>query len=121
MKKSTLFFKVMVLLALLVPWTSWGQSLRDPGLPDGATQADIIGSRSMVLKEDGSISGENNQKGKNFSLSEFTAIGDNDLSGWSFTGTIFPEETGLKEVSFPGDLVQIKDKNAKTYCFCYLF
>ena len=25
MKKSTLFFKVMVLLALLVPWTSWGQ------------------------------------------------------------------------------------------------
>ena len=25
MKKSTLFFKVMVLLALLVPWTGWGQ------------------------------------------------------------------------------------------------
>ena len=114
MKKSTLFFKVMVLLALLVPWTSWGQSLIDPRLPDGATQADIIGSRSMVLKSDGSIPGENNQKGKNFSLSEFTAIGDNDLSGWSFTGTIFPEETGLKEVSFPGgDLVQIKDKIAK--------
>lgn len=27
MKKSTLFFKVMVLLALLVPWTSWGQDV----------------------------------------------------------------------------------------------
>lgn len=26
MKKSTLFFKVMVLLALLVPWTAWGQT-----------------------------------------------------------------------------------------------
>lgn len=26
MKKSTLFFKVMVLLALLVPWTGWGQT-----------------------------------------------------------------------------------------------
>lgn len=26
MKKSTLFFKVMVLLALLVPWTAWGQN-----------------------------------------------------------------------------------------------
>ena len=25
MKKSTLFFKVMVLLALLVPWTGWGR------------------------------------------------------------------------------------------------
>ena len=25
MKKSTLFFKVMVLLAMLVPWTGWGQ------------------------------------------------------------------------------------------------
>ena len=25
MKKSTLFFKVMVLMALLVPWTAWGQ------------------------------------------------------------------------------------------------
>ena len=25
MKKSTLFFKVMVLVALLVPWTAWGQ------------------------------------------------------------------------------------------------
>ena len=27
MKKSTLFFKVMVLLALLVPWTAWGQDV----------------------------------------------------------------------------------------------
>lgn len=26
MKKSTLFFKVMVLMALLVPWTAWGQT-----------------------------------------------------------------------------------------------
>ena len=26
MKKSTLFFKVMVLVALLVPWTGWGQT-----------------------------------------------------------------------------------------------
>ena len=32
MKKSTLFFKVMVLMALLVPWTSWGQ---DSGLRNG--------------------------------------------------------------------------------------
>ncbi len=113
MKKSTLFFKVMVLLALLVPWTSWGQSLIDPGLPDGATQADIIGSRSMVLESDGSIPGENHEKGKNFQLSDFTEIGDNDLSGWSFTGNIFPEETGLSNVTVHGEQVQIKDKDAK--------
>ena len=72
MKKSTLFFKVMVLLALLVPWTgAWGQGLTDPGLPSGATAADIIGSRSMVLNPDGTIPGDNSNDGKNFTITAF--------------------------------------------------
>ena len=112
MKKSTLFFKVMVLLALLVPWTGWGQELTDPDLPSGANNSDIIADRSMVLTEDGYIPADNSLKGKNFSLSEFTARGDYNLEEWSFTGTMHPKETGLSQVDIKGQ-VQIKDKDAK--------
>lgn len=91
MKKSTLFFKVMVLLALLVPWTAWGQELTDPGLPEGASAADIIGSRSMVLNSDGTIPGENSDEGKNFAITAF----NENLTGWTFTGTVHPSDHGL--------------------------
>ena len=94
MKKSTLFFKVMVLLALLVPWTgAWGQGLTDPGLPSGATAADIIGSRSMVLNPDGTIPGDNSNDGKNFTITAF----NENLTGWTFTGTVHPSNHGLDD------------------------
>lgn len=119
MKKSTLFFKVMVLLALLVPWTSWGQSLTDPELPTEATNLDIIGSKNMVLESDGTIPGNNqgDDKPKNFNLDgDFTPIGDNDLTGWTFTGTVHPKDNGLGDnlvVRENGTHVQIKEKNNK--------
>ena len=119
MKKSTLFFKVMVLLALLVPWTSWGQSLTDPELPTGATDLDIIGSKNMVLESDGTIPGNNqgDDKPKNFNLDgDFTPIGDNDLTGWTFTGTVHPKANGFGDnlvVHENGTQVQIKGKNNK--------
>ena len=122
MKKSTLFFKVMVLMALLVPWTSWGQN----SLPEGVNEDDIIGWRVMILDEDNKIPQDNSQGGKNFSVTDFTPIGDNNLSGWTLTGNVAPDKSSagvpnLKiqgQVQFKGgdgpvkvDAIYIKVKN----------
>lgn len=122
MKKSTLFFKVMVLLAMLVPWTGWGRS----SLPEGVNEDDIIGWRVMILDKDNKIPGDNSQGGKNFSVTDFTSIGDNNLSGWTLTGDVAPDKSSagvpnLKiqgQVQFKGgdgpvkvDAIYIKVKN----------
>ena len=122
MKKSTLFFKVMVLLALLVPWTGWGRS----SLPEGVNEDDIIGWRVMILDKDNKIPRDNSQGGKNFSVTDFTSIGDNNLSGWTLTGDVAPDKSSagvpnLKiqgQVQFKGgdgpvkvDAIYIKVKN----------
>ena len=115
MKKSTLFFKVMVLLALLVPWTgAWGQGLTDPDLPSGADNADIIGSRSMVLTTDNKIPGENSETGKNIQLNVFNPKDGYNLNEWTFTGEVHPTDNGLGKnlvVHENGTQIQIKGKN----------
>ena len=47
MKKSTLFFKVMVLLAMLVPWTGWGQT---------GEFTKEVGSLTIYMDEEGNLS-----------------------------------------------------------------
>ena len=114
MKKSTLFFKVMVLLALLVPWAAWGEELTDPGLPSGANNSDIIGSRSMVLTTDGKIPGENSDTGKNIQLNVFNPKDGYNLNEWTFTGEVHPTDNGLGKnlvVHENGTQIQIKGKN----------
>ena len=121
MKKSTLFFKVMVLMALLVPWTAWGQELTNPGLPSGADNADIIGSRSMVLNPDGTIPGDNSDDGKNFTITAF----NENLTGWTFTGTVHPSNHGLddyltvEEQQIKFKINKNKDEVTPTYSSLY--
>lgn len=58
MKKSTLFFKVMVLLALLVPWTSWGQdanTLMGPSKPNWDNDKNLKGTLTLTINSGGEI------------------------------------------------------------------
>ena len=101
MKKSTLFFKVMVLLALLVPWTSWGQSQ----LPEGIDENDVIAQRTMVLDENGDIPDENSETGKNIKLSDFDFKSGYTSDDWDFVNPIIvlPENSGVS-VDYKGTL-----------------
>lgn len=57
MKKSTLFFKVMVLLALLVPWTSWGQDATTMSHKSGSGWDEIkIGEIPIYMNDEGKLS-----------------------------------------------------------------
>ena len=101
MKKSTLFFKVMVLLALLVPWTvAWGQNK----LP---SEEDVIASKTMILDEKGNIPGNNPETGKNMKLENFDFKDGYNYSDWEFDsngqGNVLPENPGIK-VEFKGTL-----------------
>ena len=96
MKKSTLFFKVMVLLALLVPWTSWGQSQ----LPEGIDENDVIADKIMVLDSNGEIPGDNSgateeQKGKNVKLETFHFKTGYDYNDWTFVNEVKPSDSGI--------------------------
>ena len=101
MKKSTLFFKVMVLLAMLVPWTSWGQSQ----LPEGIDENDVIAQRTMVLDENGDIPGDNSETGKNIQLSDFDFKSGYTSGDWDFATptTVLPENSGVS-VEIKGNL-----------------
>ena len=96
MKKSTLFFKVMVLLAMLVPWTSWGQSQ----LPSGIEESDVIADKIMVLDSNGEIPGDNSgatdeQKGKNVKLETFHFKTGYDYNDWTFVNEVKPSDSGI--------------------------
>ena len=96
MKKSTLFFKVMVLMALLVPWTSWGQSQ----LPEGIDENDVIADKIMVLDSNGEIPGDNSgateeQKGKNVKLETFHFKTGYDYNDWTFVNEVKPSDSGI--------------------------
>ena len=96
MKKSTLFFKVMVLLALLVPWTGWGQSQ----LPEGIDENDVIADKIMVLDSNGEIPGDNSgateeQKGKNVKLETFHFKTGYDYNDWTFVNEVKPSDSGI--------------------------
>ena len=101
MKKSTLFFKVMVLLALLVPWTSWGQSQ----LPGGIDENDVIAQETMVLGENGDIPDDNSGGGKNVNLSEFNFKPGYTSDDWDFVkpASVLPDDSGV-EVRISGNL-----------------
>ena len=102
MKKSTLFFKVMVLLALLVPWTAWGHD-RDRLAPKDPPKHEswyIRGYKSITLTSEGKIPNENDQKYKNISLSEVNPAWKLSLLGWSFdsenkSAIISPSNSGV--------------------------
>lgn len=81
MKKSTLFFKVMVLMALLVPWTAWGQetptafSTNDYKRPNVWTNK--IGTITIYMDNDGNLS--KSEKG-NFTSNITVKTGDIDFT-----------------------------------------
>lgn len=126
MKKSTLFFKVMVLLALLVPWTAWGQSQ----LSEGIDENNVIADKIMVLDSNGEIPGNNSgateeQKGKNVKLETFHFKTGYDYNDWTFVDEVKPSDSGItvtiqggnKMLSLSGspnsgvDAIYIKIKN----------
>ena len=78
MKKSTLFFKVMVLLALLVPWTGWGQT---------GEFNEEVGSLTIYMDEDGNLSKtEDGTFGASIKLSIDDVSSSQSLSDFVFTG-----------------------------------
>lgn len=92
MKKSTLFFKVMVLLALLVPWTAWGQTdLRTFGghRPDGDWKKNQRGTLTLTIDGGGNITDADYQSGRG-GISVTTCAVDQagkltlTLSDWKF-------------------------------------
>ena len=102
MKKSTLFFKVMVLLALLVPWAAWGQD-RDRLAPKDPPKYEswyIRGYKSITLTSEGKIPNDNTQKYKNINLSDVNPAWRRSLWGWSFdsergSAIISPSNSGV--------------------------
>ena len=105
MKKSTLFFKVMVLMALLVPWAAWGQD----------RHIDPIGTAIVELNANGEIRGDNSGSNKNLKLSEdFTP----SASAWNFSpeswwhDSVRPNEktSGVKVERENNNLIKISGK-----------
>ena len=75
MKKSTLFFKVMVLLALLVPWAAWGQYTQK------------VGDVTVFMNSEGNLSKTetgNFTSSINISMEDVIPIGGHNLEGWFF-------------------------------------
>ncbi len=78
MKKSTLFFKVMVLLAMLVPWTGWGQT---------GEFTKEVGSLTIYMDEEGNLSKtEDGTFGASIKLSIDDVSSSQSLSDFVFTG-----------------------------------
>lgn len=87
MKKSTLFFKVMVLLALLVPWTAWGQT---------GEFNEEVGSLTIYMDEDGNLSKTEDgtfTTSLNLSIDDVTSSEEN-WSYFAFTGKFDGESIG---------------------------
>lgn len=85
MKKSTLFFKVMVLMALLVPWTSWGQIAPIAG-DDG-----IWGHGPTIYINDvGQISTDGKTYSNNVTI-QFSDVQDQNEGNWEFGKEIEPD------------------------------
>lgn len=85
MKKSTLFFKVMVLLALLVPWTSWGQIALIAG-DDG-----IWGhGPTIYINDEGQISSDGETYSDDITIN-FDDVQDQNEGNWEFGKEIEPD------------------------------
>ena len=78
MKKSTLFFKVMVLVAMLVPWSAWGQT---------GEFTKEVGSLTIYMDEEGNLSKtEDGTFGASIKLSIDDVSSSQSLSDFVFTG-----------------------------------
>ena len=97
MKKSTLFFKVMVLLALLVPWTSWGQNGK-------------IGEVTVFMNSEGNLSKTetgNFTSSIHISMEDVIPIGGHNLEGWSFSDLISGPESISIEPNTEGNQLKL--------------
>lgn len=86
MKKSTLFFKVMVLLALLVPWTSWGQIALIAG-------DDVIWGHgpTIYINDEGQISSDGETYSDDITIN-FDDVQDRNEGNWEFGEEIEPTD-----------------------------
>lgn len=97
MKKSTLFFKVMVLLALLVPWTAWGQNGK-------------IGEVTVFMNSEGNLSKTetgNFTSSIHISMEDVIPIGGHNLEGWSFSDLISGPESISIEPNTEGNQLKL--------------
>lgn len=86
MKKSTLFFKVMVLVALLVPWAAWGQ---EDATPMASNDAIWGTGPTIYINSEGEIS-EDGVKYSDKITIQFDDVQDQNDGNWQFGDEVDP-------------------------------